>query len=291
MENRSAELKVGLVVLITLVALVWGITWIKGWNLSQNTYEVKVLFPNVGILNVGDPVTVSGVEKGKVKKIELSAGEVLVTFSLASDVQLKEDAKFSIMNVGLMGERLVNVNTGSGEKPLDLAQSHKGSFDPGIPEVMAMTGELVTEVRDLVTSLREAVGTEQGKSSLQKSIKNMENVSVRLSKFFDKNTGKMDQAVEEFVYSTAQLKDFMQNNKQKLENTIDKWNQLTSTLEDVSQSMKKLSDKINNGEGSLGQLVNDTTLYADLKRTIKNADDLITDIKKNPKKYLKLEIF
>ncbi len=55
--------------------------------------------------------------------------------------------------------------------------------------------------------------------------------------------------------------------------------------------MKKLSDKINNGEGSLGQLVNDTTLYADLKRTIKNADDLITDIKKNPKKYLKLEIF
>jgi len=55
MENKSAELKVGLVVLITLVALAWGITWIKGWNISQNTYEVKVLFPNVGILNVGDP--------------------------------------------------------------------------------------------------------------------------------------------------------------------------------------------------------------------------------------------
>src|SRR3972149_232582 len=261
MENRSAELKVGLVVLITLVALVWGIGWIKGWNLSQNTYEVKVLFPNVGILNVGDPVTVSGVEKGKVKRIELSAGEVLVTFALASDVKLKEDAKFVIANVGLMGERLVNVTTGSGEKPLDLAQVHKGNFDPGIPEVMAMTGELVAEVQELVLSLKEAVGTEQGKSSLQKSIKNMENVSVRLSKFFDKNTGKMDKAVEEFVYSTSQLKDFMQNNKQKLESTIDKWNSLTTTLEDISQSMKKLSDKINDGEGRLGRPVNDKALY------------------------------
>jgi len=278
-------------VLITLVALVWGITWIKGWNISQNTYEVKVLFPNVGILNVGDPVTVSGVEKGKVKTIELTSGEVLVTFALATEVKLKEDAKFVIANVGLMGERLVDVKAGYSDKPLDLTLTHKGSFDPGIPEVMAMTGDLVTEVRTLVTSLQDAVGSQDGKSSLQKSIKNMEEVSQRLAKFFDNNTGKMDQAVEEFVYSTSQLKDFMQNNKDKLENTIDKWNRLTTTLEDISESMKKLSDKINDGEGSLGQLVNDSTLYADLKKTIKNADDLITDIKKNPKKYLKLEIF
>ncbi len=291
MENRSAELKVGIVVLLTIVALIWGITWIKGWKLAQNSYDVKVLFPNVGILNIGDPVSVSGVEKGKVRKMQLYEGEVLVTFSMGADVKLKQDAKFVIANVGLMGERLVDVKTGYSDTLLDLTQIQKGSFDPGIPEVMAMTGELVSEVQELVLSLKEAVGTEKGKSSLQKSIKNMEEVSQRLAKFFDKNTGKMDQAVEEFVYSTNQLKGFIQNNKDKLESTIDKWNRLTTTLEDVSASMKKLSDKINNGEGSLGQLVNDTTLYADLKRTIKNADDLITDIKKNPKKYLKLEIF
>src|SRR3972149_5127187 len=112
MENRSVELRVGIVIVLTLALLIWGITWLKGWKFNQERYDVGVLFPNVGILNVGDPVSVSGVEKGKVKKIELYAGDVLVTFALTKDVKLKKDAKFTIMNVGLMGERLVDVKTG-----------------------------------------------------------------------------------------------------------------------------------------------------------------------------------
>jgi phospholipid/cholesterol/gamma-HCH transport system substrate-binding protein len=62
-------------------------------------------------------------------------------------------------------------------------------------------------------------------------------------------------------------------------------------LDSLSISIKNLSSKIEGGEGALGQLVNDTTLYEQIKKTAQNVDSLILDIKKHPKKYMKFSIF
>jgi phospholipid/cholesterol/gamma-HCH transport system substrate-binding protein len=66
---------------------------------------------------------------------------------------------------------------------------------------------------------------------------------------------------------------------------------ITTTLSSLSTSLKNLTQKIESGEGTFGKLVNDSTLYNDLRKTTQNVDELITDIKKNPKKYLKVSLF
>jgi phospholipid/cholesterol/gamma-HCH transport system substrate-binding protein len=298
MTSKTVELKVGLVVALAIAILVIGIIWVKGIRFNQNRYRYSVIFPNVGALEVGDPVSVSGVQKGKVEEIKLFQGDVLVTFNLSTDVVLKKDAKFTVMNIGLMGERFVAAETGHSDTLLDLSKPIRGYYDTGIPEVMGMMGEMVSEVRRLVDHLEGVVGTKWSQESLTEIIKNLRKISGDISGLLDRNQGKFDQTMQDLSYSSAELKKMIDENKTKLQTTVDKFgtasvklDNITITLDSVSLSLKKLSSKIERGEGTLGQLVNDTTLYKQIKKTTQDVDDLILDIKKNPKKYLKFTVF
>ena len=298
MTSKTVELKVGLVVALAIAILVIGIIWVKGISFNQTRYRYSVIFPDVGALEVGDPVSVSGVQKGKVKKIQLHQGDVLVTFDLTTDVVLKKDAKFTVKNIGLMGERFVAAETGHSDTLLDLSKPIRGYYDTGMPEVMGMMGEMVSEVRRLVDHLEGVVGTKWSQESLTEIIKNLRKISADISGLLDRNQGKFDQTMQDLSYSSAELKKMIDENKTKLQTTVDKFgtasvklDNITTTLDSVSLSLKKLSSKIESGEGTLGQLVNDTTLYKQIKKTTQDVDSLILDIKKNPKKYLKFTVF
>jgi len=298
MTKKTVELRVGLVVMLAIAILVVGIIWVKGIRFNQNRYRYSVIFPNVGALEVGDPVSVSGVQKGKVEEIKLFQGDVLVTFNLSTDVVLKKDAKFTVMNIGLMGERFIATETGHSDTLLDLSQPVRGYYDIGIPEVMAMTGEMIFEIRRLVDHLEGVVGTKWSQESLIEIIKNLRKISGDLSGLLDRNQGKFDQTMQDLSHTSSELKKMIDENKTKLKTTVDRFgtasvklDNITTTLDSVSLSLKKLSSKIESGEGILGQLVNDTTLFEQIKKTTQHVDSLILDIRKNPKKYLKVSLF
>jgi len=298
MRDRTVELRVGIVVLLAAIIFVWGIIWVKEYRFRQDRYTASVLFPNVGALDVGDPVTVLGVKKGEVEKIILHQGYVLVTFNLTTDVELKEDARFTVMNIGLMGERFVAIEPGHGEKPLDLSRPPSGYYDTGIPEVMGMMGQMVAEIRNLTGYLRGALGTEWSERKIKESIDNVNQLSSDLASLLNKNKAKIDKSINDFLYASSKLKEMVDRNEPKLDTTLSNFSyasgrleKITSTLEDLSTSLKNVSERVEKGEGTLGQLLNDETLYQDLKRTTDSIDELIKDIKENPKRYFKFELF
>jgi phospholipid/cholesterol/gamma-HCH transport system substrate-binding protein len=295
---KSIELKVGLVVIVACAILIFGLIWVKGIRFDQTRYKYSAVFPNVGSLEVGDPVCVSGVPKGKVEKIKLHQGDVLVTFNLTTDVILKRDAKFTIMNVGLMGERFLAVQTGYSDTLLDLSQPIRGYYDVGIPEVMGKMDEMISQIRRLAEHLEAVVGTQSSQDALIQTIKNLKEISQKTNALLDRNEEKFDQTLRDLSYTSTELRKIVADNKGKLESTVDnfssaskKLDNITTTLDSVSVSLKKLSSKIEGGEGTLGQLLSDTTLYEQIKKTTQDVDSLILDIKKHPKKYLKISIF
>ena len=298
MTSKTIELRVGLVVALAVAILVVGIIWVKGIRFNQTKYTYSVIFPNVGALKVGDPVSVSGVEKGKVKKMQLYKGDVLVTLDLGADVVLKKDAKFTVKNIGLMGERFVDVQTGYSDTLLDLSQPVRGYYDTGIPEVMGRVGEMIDQLSRLVANLEGVLGTKWSRESLIETIKNLREISHDMNALLNRNKGKFDQTMDDLSYSSAELKKIIDQNKEKLQTTVDNFGQasvkmdnIVTTLDTISISLKNLSSKIEKGEGTLGQLFTDTTLYEQIKKTTQHVDDLILDIKKNPKKYLKVTVF
>jgi len=298
MRDRKVELQVGLVVVLAVIIFAWGIIWLKEYKFRQERYTYSVLFPNVGALEIGDPVAVLGVAKGGVEKMVIYQGEVLVTFNLSSDVILKEDATFTVKNIGLMGERYIEVEPGHSQILLDLSKLQKGFFDSGIPEVMGMMGEMITEIRRLTSHFQGTFGTAWAEESIKKSIENMRRLSEDLSSLLAQNKKKIGKTVNNLHYASSELKKMVDDNKEKLNSTVDnfasaseRFKNITEVLDSLSFSLKILSEKIEKGEGTLGKLINDKSLYEELKNTTKSVDELVKDIKKNPKRYFKFELF
>jgi len=326
---RSMEARVGLVVLAALAIFLFSLFWARDFRLNHDRYELHIMFPTVGGLSEGDPVQVAGVQKGRVTSIQLQPQSVKVTISLDGDVQLSADSRFSIQNMGLMGEKFVAVEPGLGLYPspageettgaatgvqpalsetspseaggtdyLRPGQTLSGNYRGGMSEIMGEVEELLRVVQGLANTFNETIGNPQARTSIQESLENVRRFSRVLADLVDEQGGELSLALGDLRTASEGFRELVQDNRTQVDSTLDQFHrasmdleQLTAQLTEVSSTFKRLADKIERGEGALGEFVADETLYRDIKQTVKNLDDLIKEIRENPQKYLKLEIF
>lgn len=296
MSKGRSEFKVGLVVFLAIVMSFSGIIWIKGYKFSQQFNTVKIRFPDVGTLRTGDPLAVSGVAMGKVKVIDLVSGKVVVTCSIDETVFLGEDATFTVKNVGLMGERFVAVYAGISSVPLDTGIVHDGRYDTGIPEVMGMMGDMVSEVRELVRLIGSTVASPSTLNDFQETVSQLHDLSVSLNGLVDESKEDYIRSLRAIERASTSIDEFVRSSGPTADSAIKsfasasaKLDMLTDDLDTLSSSLQTFIDKLNSEEGSLGLLASDQTLYQDVKKAVREVDKLVTDIRANPKKYLKME--
>ena len=298
MKNISVEIKVGLSVIVAALILFFGIIWVKEYKFNVERFNYAVLFPNIGSLEIGDPISVLGVKKGEVQEIEISGNNVLVGFNLTKDVKLKSDVKFTVMNIGLMGERFVNIEPGVSSELLDLSYPVHGFYDTGIPEVMGMMGAAIDEVRHLLAVLEGTVGTPAATTSIKNIIDNLEVVSTEMRVMTLDNKDKMSQALDDLSVSSATLRKFADSNEQKMQGMVDNMSEasddfkvIAGRLDTLSGSINRLVADLEQGKGTLGKTLQDEELYEKLIKSVSVLDTLVTDIKENPKKYFHFSIF
>jgi len=298
MRNISVEIKVGVTVIIAAVILFFGIIWVKEYRFNVERYDYAVLFPNIGSLEVGDPVSVLGVKKGEVQRIGISGNNVLVTFNLTKDIRLMTDAKFTVMNIGLMGERFINIEPGVSSESLDLSYPVHGFYDTGIPEVMGMMGAAIDEIRHLIAVLEGTVGTPAATTSIKNIIDNLETVSTEFRSMTLENKDKMSRAIDDLSASAATMRQFADSNEEKMQGIIDNmsgasddFSVIAGRLDTLSASISRLVADLEEGRGTLGKTLKDEQLYEKLLKSVSDLDTLVTDIKANPKKYIHFSIF
>lgn len=298
MALKSTEIRVGLVVVIAALIFLSSLLWVKDYRLNHHRYELTVIFPTVGGLTAGDPVHVAGVSKGQVKEVQLRATDVQVTISLDGDVQLTDDSQISIQSVGLIGEKFVAIEPGSGPVRLSRNQPIVGQYQAGMPELMGEVGELLRQIKGLANTIHETIGNPKARASIQESLENIRKFSKVLADLLDQQEGDLTMALRDLRSASRSFRELVEANRSRMDSTMDRFHrasvdlgQLTQQLSEVSATFKRIADKIERGEGTLGELVQDETLYRDIKKTVKSLDELILDIKEHPKRYLRLEIF
>jgi len=296
MPRAKTEVKVGLTVVLAAVILLGGLLWIKGYRYGERFYTIRILFPNVGTLETGDPVLVNGVNRGKVKAIELCEGQVLVTASLGTDVVPKTDAEFAVKNVGLMGERFVEVRPGKADSLLDISRPVQGYYDTGIPEVMGLLGRMVSETRELVLAIRGTLASDGTLSGFAEAIENTRQLTGELKETFVENRQVLGQAARDFSAAARTLREFTAANQGRAERTISRFDSVAATLvtftgrlDTLASGLQTLLAQVEKGEGTLGLLLNDDDLYNQLKTAAQDLDVLVSDIRANPKKYVQVQ--
>ena len=295
--SRAAAIQVGIAGLMALVVMIAGVVWLKEFRLGQKKTTYFSRFDEVGSLAEGDPVAVRGVKKGLVTAITLEDQEVRVDFELQRDVILHPDVELRVTNKGFLGEKYLALDPGVAPGAYDPKKPIPGRFQSGVPEVISGAGDLITEATELSSRLNLMLDA-MDPATIEKAAKNVERASTSLAQTIEANRADLHLAVADFRSAAKKLNSIASTNESEVSASIKdfgsasrKLSTLSEQLSSTATSLDRVVTRLDSGQGSLGKAIQDSTLYLEMRETLKNTNELVKDIRKNPKRYLKIGLF
>lgn len=311
------EVKVGAVMLLIIGLLFWGANFLKGTNIFSSSRTYFAVYEMVDGLTKSNPVIINGLKVGKVEDIEFmpdNSGHLVVTFSLnENDVEIPEDTKAKIVSTGLLGSKSIDLQLGRSVTIAKEGDTLTSDIEASLTEaVNQQIAPLKNKAEALIKTVDSAITTvsiifnKKARGNLDASF-----TSIRQSlEIFENSMRKFDGMVEDernhihkiFANVESITSNFSKNNE-VLTQTMANLNTITDslaganlrqTVNDASIAMQEAAEamrKINRGEGSLGQLISNDTLYNNLESAANNLDLLMIDMKEHPNRYVHFSIF
>ena len=279
------EVGVGAFVLLGFAVFVALLFWLTGRRVGGEGARVAVVFENVAGLKKGDPVLVSGVRVGRVEGVHLErSGKVTVTLSVASDVRPRIDATASIAPLDLLGAKFIRYAPGQREEPL-----------PDRPLTGTQEQELTDMASGVATRANELLGnantlvSPQLSQDLHSTLVAVQRAMTVLSDApggaFVQQTTRTLEATERVMTRVDSL--LASSTGKHLDSLSANLATLTNHLGSATVAIDTLLRRMNRGEGTLGKLASDSTLYNDLHNLSVSLTALLTDLKEHPDKYMK----
>ena len=298
----TREIKVAVLVILSIVLFYWGFVFLKGRNLFDNSNKLYAVYDNVAGLVVSAPVTINGLNIGKVNTIEmLPDGKMKVELIITNEqIQIAKSSIAQIMDSGLIGGREIAIlNNFSDKNYTESGDTLKTS------DKLGLTAELANQigpVKDKVEIL------------LENANKLIESLNATLDATTQQKLksaiASLEVTMAEFSQTSKSINGILAENKSKLNTTLSNFektsgnlNAMSSSLEkaDLGATVKKLEATLTSvngmmanleqGKGSMGKLLSDDAMYNNLTKTSKELELLLQDLRLNPTRYVNVSVF
>lgn len=274
-EQKKIEIKVGITVLVGLLVLLWVLGWAKNFSFESNEKKISIEFETVAGLNIGDQVSIKGIKNGYVEDVYIIDNSARVDIILNENVDLRNDARFSLMVLDLMGGKKIEIDPGNSSNLIDYQKLQAGFFLGDISTTMAMLGsvqddlvDVIYEVKTSLNSLNSLLGDKEFTDELKQSIFSLNKLIVKTDKLMSDNS----QSVSELLNNSNELvqnsNQFIIDNKNDLKSTIHNLNGLMSNTDSLVSQLSTFMTDIDNGENNIGKLVHDKNIMKDLQETL-----------------------
>lgn len=291
MSPRTQNITVGAFVLGALAVLVFGIYFLKEAVPGRAMDEYFARFAHVSTLQTGDPVKVNGVKAGRVSAIALEGRGVRVAFEIERGIRLPQDSEIRIQNIGLMGERQLGILMGESVAAAAPGDTFAGRLDAGIAEAMGAAGEAIVEADLLVRSIRKAVDSTVGRPEFAARVNALlasaEHIATRLEGLAADIEPPLREGMASFRTAGREVEAFVKKQEPRLDQMVrdgaaaaERARVLTERGENAARHLEDILAKLNEGRGTAGALLNDTTLHRDLASTLRSADSLFRDMRR-----------
>lgn len=288
------EITVGTLVLTGVAAFVLGTMWLSGRESRTGRRMVEVEFADVGNMKRGNPVKVSGVQLGTVQEIAFrDVGNVRVTLNMDPRIQPKTDATARLGAVGLVGDVVILFDPGRTGNPLPPGAVLKGTTDRGL---MDIGSDLSTEAKATMTSLREVANKELA-DDLRKTLQSFQRLAHNYSDPKSGPAGELTATMAELRKLTVRLDSVLASPDlgrvvAHADTAMARLGRLADQFTVTGARVDTLLIRINRGEGTLGKMVTDTTMYAQLRDLSASLKAFVDDLRKHPGKIpIQVKIF
>lgn len=306
----SNELKVALTILVALILGFIGYRLMSDLPVLRQSNVIHSYFERADGLTPGNSVYINGVRVGSVKRMELERGDsVKVTMNFDLDIDIPKNSVAYLESSGLLDEKALIVERGDADQNLQYGDFIKGMYRGGMMETLKDEGEQLSEdvsesfqkLNLLLEQLNNVVDKEN-QGNVEKALTDVQRTTNEISTLFTQKRTDLESSIDHAKNFLANVDTVSMRNKSRVDSVMNGFDKSLRELETLSKDLQKTNSelnqiltKVNDGQGSLGKFVNDTTLYNNLESMSGEMNLLIKNINENPQKYLKhmrlIEVF
>ncbi len=312
----AKEIKVGLLIIVASALLYLGLNYLKGNNPFKQEIYYFVKYKKIEGLELSSPITINGVKVGKVKQISFLENDIrniIVKISLSSNYQIPDSSTARIYSLDLMGSKGIQIVLSNKDSYYNLGDTMLSSIEMNLSEqVSAQVAPLKKKTEELMGGIDsilvkiEYIFNKTNRANIDKSFEaikrtfqNLERTSITLDTLMTNEKHRLHNIFVNIESISSNFK----NNNEKLSSIIQNFNNLSDSLskaEIVSTinnannaliSVNSILQRIERGEGSMGMLLNNDSLYNNLNNSAESLDKLLIDLRENPKRYLHYSVF
>lgn len=304
----NKELKIGLLSIVAIIALVFGVNYLKGKNILNNNRNFYAVYENIGGLQVGCPVMVNGYKVGMVSDIRLLVGNnqsLLVAINIEKEFDMALNTVCKIVNQDLMGTKGIALILGDASDFLAIGDTLISAIEGTLQaEVNAQILPLKNKAEELISSIDSvmmivtAVLNKDTRENLRNSLKSLDETFLLMSSTMlkvDSLVGVNDERISKVVRNLESITTNLESSNGEIKTILTNFATLSDSLvkADIVETLRNVSEitsKINNGEGSIGLLLKDDKIYANFEKSTRELAALLEDIKKNPSRYVSFSL-
>jgi phospholipid/cholesterol/gamma-HCH transport system substrate-binding protein len=291
-RGKYREAWVGLFVIVGVTAGLTTLFTLTNASMFRGRYVLVTNVTDASGIRRGDPVQLRGVNIGRIQGFKIGAGGVSVRLEIEGEYGVPIGSKVALRQNTLLGGVVADVIPGTSTEFVRGGQALPGEQAPGLFSGVA---DLKDQATSVLTQAKAALSPEtiQG---IQGSTTELHQLLKELRSLTAEQQGELRELTRALRESAKSIQGL--STKPELERAITRLDSLTARLDETSASFSRSSasletvaGRMERGEGTLGKLSKDEALYNNLNETVANLNRLAEDIRKQPKKYLKLSLF
>ncbi len=299
--NIPKEIKTAVLVIASIVLFIWGYSYLKGTDLLLKYKILHAQYDNVEGLTVSAPVTISGLNIGKVSKITIdnATGKVNVEMQINSDFPIRKSSIAEIYAPSPIGGKQIAILPGKDGAITVSGDALHASNKLGLTDEVA---KQIVPLKDKISKLLDNANVMLENVNQVLDAKSKDNLKTSIE--------NLNETLAQFKEASGQINIILADNKTKINSSMNNIDKMTSNFSKISDSLEKqnLAQTIENlqstlanvdkmmadlqsGKGTMGKMLNDDALYSNLNKSSKELELLLQDLRLNPTRYINVSVF
>jgi len=297
-QKGSRNVSVGVFVILGLVTFITLLFLLTDAAAFRGRYKITTAVEDVSGLRNGDPVQMRGVNIGRVHRssMEPGADSVVVTLEIEGEWEIPVDSRVELLSGGVLaGGRIVEIRPGTMNEFVNGGGHIPGEVVRGMLEDSDALAERGRELLDRLNGLL----SDSTVRNVEGTLGEMQILMTEMADLAEERGDDLGSLIDELRSTARNLGDatgpeFQENLQGTLasaDSMMISMNSASTRLNRASASLEVVLARMERGEGTLGQLSVNDSLYHSLNAAAASLQTLLKDLQANPGRYINVSIF